>query len=532
MRAVNTEEIANAFMGLYSEGKELAYEPTGFRQKKIDQLRKVSSRVAFKREAITIDTHEDKLMLEQIKNTALQKVKTITNKSMLQSILQGLSEEGASNKNPLQLADEIIRNEADRKRLQTDYADKDSRELLKSQLSNLYENQLWKVQRIMRTEAVNGFVVAQLQGYREQGIVKVMWNSHHDERTCPKCRALDGKTFEIDDMLANGNRYPISMKSHPNCRCVGEHTRVRTRDGWKAAIEVQVGEEVLTGTSGWQRVTHKFVQTKSQSDRKDVRMYSLNGVRVTGDHQVKVIDENGVELWKRVDALDKFKDRLVKPPRMVTREGCQKRSIATKRSLSNMRRDDPDRYAENCKRRGEGIKKAYTPELRVLRAEAARRQFEDPTHVQLHREKAKRQWQTDPPISREANSASMHKRWAENRDEMLGYMADVEKKKFNELERRVQNALDRYHVPWVAQQIVAGQLCDLLLPGNVVIEVDGAHWHGGCELCGKQFVRLQDVRKEETLKDAGFKLYRICECQMGVLDTALAGLLEAAYAQR
>ena len=219
MRAVDMDQVTNAFTGLYSEGKDFAYEPTGFREKKLEILRKRSSRTAFVREAITIDTHEDKLMLDHIKQTALQKVKTITNQDMLQSILQGLSEPGASNKNPLQLADEIVRTEADKRRLQTDYYDAESRDVLKNQLKDLYENQLWKVQRIMRTEATNGFVVAQLAGYKEQGIAKVMWNSHHDERVCPKCRALDGTTFEIEELLSHGNRYPISTESHPNCRC-------------------------------------------------------------------------------------------------------------------------------------------------------------------------------------------------------------------------------------------------------------------------------------------------------------------------
>lgn len=219
MRVVDTDAIANAFTGLYSEGKDHSYKPTDFRQKKIDKLKRRSGKTAFVREAVTIDTHEDKLMLQHIKNTALQKVKTITDQGMLQGILQGLTEPGAENKNPLQIADEIVMDEAEKKRLQTDYYNAEERDKLKNQLQDLYENQLWKVQRIMRTEAINGFVLAQLQGYKEQGIVKIQWNSHHDERVCPKCRALDGVQFEIDDMLANGNRYPLTSYSHPNCRC-------------------------------------------------------------------------------------------------------------------------------------------------------------------------------------------------------------------------------------------------------------------------------------------------------------------------
>lgn len=216
---VDAEQVANAFTGLYSEGKDFSYGPTNFRKKKIDQLRRITHRAAFTKEAVTIDTHEDKLMLEKIKQTALQKVKSITNKDLLQSIQEALTAEGATGINPLKLADQIARSEADKRRLETDYKDEESRARLRRELQNIYEDQLWKFQRIMRTETANGFVLAQLHGYLEQGIVQVKFNSHYDEKVCPLCRSLDGQTFEIKDLIANGNRYPLSSLTHPNCRC-------------------------------------------------------------------------------------------------------------------------------------------------------------------------------------------------------------------------------------------------------------------------------------------------------------------------
>jgi SPP1 gp7 family putative phage head morphogenesis protein len=219
---LDQDALDNAFTGLYSEGKEVAYKPTQYKQKKLDRLKRKegSNKTAFLREAVTIDTHEDKVMLEQIKQTALEKVKSITDVDLRNKILEKLTESGASNVNPVDLANQIIADEAAKKKEKLkETIDEEARAILKLQLKSLYESQAYQLQRIMRTEAVNGFVLSQLMGYKEQGIEKVQWNGHNDLVVCNTCKTLNGQQFDIEYLLSEGGRYPLTFMSHPQCRC-------------------------------------------------------------------------------------------------------------------------------------------------------------------------------------------------------------------------------------------------------------------------------------------------------------------------
>jgi SPP1 gp7 family putative phage head morphogenesis protein len=212
--------LDNAFTGLYSEGKEVSYKSTSFKDKKLDKLKKSSSKTTFLKEAVTIDTQEDKLMLEQIKQTALEKVKSITNSDLRTRILEKLTSAGSENVNPIELANQIIKEEAEKKKEKLkNTVDEESRAQLKGQLKALYEGQAYQLQRIMRTEAVNGFVLSQLMGFREQGIEKAQWNSHNDLSTCNLCKTLNTQQFDVEYLLSEGGRYPLTFLSHPQCRC-------------------------------------------------------------------------------------------------------------------------------------------------------------------------------------------------------------------------------------------------------------------------------------------------------------------------
>jgi SPP1 gp7 family putative phage head morphogenesis protein len=221
LRNIDQEALANAFTGLYSSGKEFSYKPTNFKKKKLDRLQKGSSRFAvIEKSAVTIDSLEDQRSLQNIKDTALEKLKSITDEDLRKSILEQLTSQELVGMNPLDLANRVVLEERRRRDKGVSPTDVEGRKELQQQLKDLYENQLWKLQRVMRTESINGFVIAQLSGFQEQGIQKVRWNAHRDDpKTCPLCRSLDGVEFEIDDMLKTGGRYPLSSYSHPNCRC-------------------------------------------------------------------------------------------------------------------------------------------------------------------------------------------------------------------------------------------------------------------------------------------------------------------------
>ena len=64
---------------------------------------------------------------------------------------------------------------------------------------------------IARTETLRAHNEGRKVFYRQVGITKVRWLIADDERTCPICRALDGKVFRIEELKG--------PPAHPGCRC-------------------------------------------------------------------------------------------------------------------------------------------------------------------------------------------------------------------------------------------------------------------------------------------------------------------------
>jgi len=65
---------------------------------------------------------------------------------------------------------------------------------------------------IARTETLRAHNEGRKVFYRQVGVTKVRWLIADDTRTCPACRALNGKVFNLDEV----DGPPL----HPNCRCV------------------------------------------------------------------------------------------------------------------------------------------------------------------------------------------------------------------------------------------------------------------------------------------------------------------------
>lgn len=85
----------------------------------------------------------------------------------------------------------------------------------------------YRCMSIARTEVMeayragehNAIKQAQEQGYI--GRVKKVWVTAGDDRVCDTCRELDGKEFEISDVLPTNNLWEQeSGGAHPNCRCI------------------------------------------------------------------------------------------------------------------------------------------------------------------------------------------------------------------------------------------------------------------------------------------------------------------------
>lgn len=56
---------------------------------------------------------------------------------------------------------------------------------------------------------------AHTQSYKKHGVKRYEFVATFDERTCPVCGSLDGKTFPLDSKSVGTNYPPL----HPNCRC-------------------------------------------------------------------------------------------------------------------------------------------------------------------------------------------------------------------------------------------------------------------------------------------------------------------------
>jgi SPP1 gp7 family putative phage head morphogenesis protein len=84
-----------------------------------------------------------------------------------------------------------------------------SRKLSKDIGSSLYESS-----RLLRTESARCQTMAQLEVYKNSGVInRLMWSATLDSKTNPVDASYDGRQWDIED-----NSKP-SIPLHPNCRC-------------------------------------------------------------------------------------------------------------------------------------------------------------------------------------------------------------------------------------------------------------------------------------------------------------------------
>ena len=80
--------------------------------------------------------------------------------------------------------------------------------LVKEAIATSYANS----KRLVITELSRLYNTSTLKRYGEAGIQQVEWLAEIDSRTCPECRAMDGKRMPLSQAK---NQIPM----HPHCRC-------------------------------------------------------------------------------------------------------------------------------------------------------------------------------------------------------------------------------------------------------------------------------------------------------------------------
>jgi SPP1 gp7 family putative phage head morphogenesis protein len=77
--------------------------------------------------------------------------------------------------------------------------------------SRVFSKAQYRMEMIARTEVLRAHNMGRLKFHERVGVQKLEWMAMNDERTCPVCGPLDGKTFPLD-------KFP-QQPAHPYCRC-------------------------------------------------------------------------------------------------------------------------------------------------------------------------------------------------------------------------------------------------------------------------------------------------------------------------
>ena len=73
----------------------------------------------------------------------------------------------------------------------------------------------YRLNSTLRTESDTAQCEASFSVYKEAGVPKYLYNAMKDDKTCERCKELDGKIFRLDEKQ-EGVNFP---RIHPNCRC-------------------------------------------------------------------------------------------------------------------------------------------------------------------------------------------------------------------------------------------------------------------------------------------------------------------------
>ena len=206
------EHVSQSYPQLYSHGDNKAEEKTAT----IHELNNRFSieNTLFKKTAKSFDRHN--IDMEHRRSNLGGQIKTLSD-DIKKQVIDGLDK----HMNASPLIKEIINKQRDRYDEElANTSDKTLRDEIKKKIKELYTKQRYKVERAVRTEAMNATSRAQLLRYEQMDIKEVGLETSHDLRVCAKCRMLEHtkKVWDIRKLLLLG-AYPLTTLTHPQCRC-------------------------------------------------------------------------------------------------------------------------------------------------------------------------------------------------------------------------------------------------------------------------------------------------------------------------
>ena len=264
---------------------------------------------------------------------------------------------------------------------------------------------------------------------------------------------IDPKGF-IGRVIIGGMMALFSRAGKPrrfvNYACVFDaHSIVKTKEGSTTIGQIKVGDEVLTQTGEYHKVTEKYYfNARDKSALIDIetgyRKDRTHKITVTQDHKILVF-RDGRNKWVKAGEI-KYSDELYTMIKKDHKEGTKKKKIC-----------------EKCN-------KVYTTQGKKYCSDdcykEVRRSNKNP-HIGSKRTKQQKE-----------NISNSKKEFYKIHPEKHINKILSQKGFMTCLEKQVKTWLDERQVKYIHQYKIGNMFCDFYLPKtNEVIEVDGAFWH-------------------------------------------------------
>jgi very-short-patch-repair endonuclease len=171
------------------------------------------------------------------------------------------------------------------------------------------------------------------------------------------------------------------------------------------------------------------------------------------------------------------------------------------------------RYEDNPRERrlqGERIKRLHRedPEISKKMSAAQKKRYEENPEERKRMSKQVRERYQDP-AERKRQSKAQKKRFQENPDQLIKFVRagrTVGRRGImTSIEKMIADALEERGIAYVYEKPTLEFLPDFMILDNIIIEVDGEHWHSTPEQIAK------DEERDAKLQDAGYEIWRLKE---------------------